>query len=452
MIKKIRIQNFRSLEDVTLEFQDVNLLIGPNNSGKSNLFKAFKFLGDVFRNRIDKEKLVSQFFLKKINREDYPDYPPIFYTIQIEIGHEDIYIYAIQIFGLTDDRDDLIGREFVGLLNKNYTGDIIDDLYLNDILKLKEDFYDFTLSSLNNTNFKQSLWESGDQYNELLTRNSFTIYSKKTSNSPFINQGSRFLGTLLNSDAYLPSIPKSLKVIFRTFQNLKIYSINISTLKGPYPTLEDDRTVIEDASNLIAFLDNMDDSNKEIIYKINESLKECIKEFETIVFDKVKLNENHSLRKIFGDKTFKKLGVKDQYGQKYWSNELSDGTLYFLALLSIIHQPNPPKILLLEEPENGIHPRRIKEIIDYIFELAETKGIQVFLTTHSTVVIDEFKDSPESIFVFDKPEKSTVVKNLQYDIIAEDKQKSKELNLPEIDLSGSLGEHWASGLIGGVPR
>ncbi|MBK8562250.1 MAG: AAA family ATPase [Saprospiraceae bacterium] len=48
MIKTIRIQNFRSLQDVTLDLQDVNLLIGPNNSGKTNLMKALRFLGNFF--------------------------------------------------------------------------------------------------------------------------------------------------------------------------------------------------------------------------------------------------------------------------------------------------------------------------------------------------------------------------------------------------------------------
>ncbi|MEM6698775.1 MAG: ATP-binding protein, partial [Bacteroidota bacterium] len=190
----------------------------------------------------------------------------------------------------------------------------------------------------------------------------------------------------------------------------------------------------------------------EVIRKINQNLQECIEEFRTIIFEKVSLSPEHKLRKIYGDKTFKRIGVLDKYGQKYWADELSDGTLYFLALLATIHQPNPPKLLLLEEPENGIHPRRIKEVVDFIFELAESKGVQVIMTTHSTVLIDQFEDLPENIFVFDKNTTYTTIKNLQSDIIAEDKQQSEKLNLPQLDLSGSLGDHWASGLIGGVPK
>ncbi len=43
MLKRIHIENFKSLKNVTLDLQPVNLLIGPNNSGKSNLLKALEF-------------------------------------------------------------------------------------------------------------------------------------------------------------------------------------------------------------------------------------------------------------------------------------------------------------------------------------------------------------------------------------------------------------------------
>ena len=87
-----------------------------------------------------------------------------------------------------------------------------------------------------------------------------------------------------------------------------------------------------------------------------------------------------------------------------------------------------------------------------VFILDESKGVQVIITTHSTVFIDQFEDLPENIFVFDKNTAYTTIKNLKSDIIAEDRQQSEKLNLPKLDLSGSLGDHWASGLIGGVPK
>jgi predicted ATPase len=243
-----------------------------------------------------------------------------------------------------------------------------------------------------------------------------------------------------------------LREFFRSISKARIYSINLSKLKEPYPLRPQDSTIDADGSNLVSFIDTMKDKFDEVMGSINMGLKDCIKEFRSISLDNVELDKDHVLKKLHGDKTFKKLGVKDKFGQIYWADELSDGTLYFLALLAIIHQPEPPKLLMIEEPENGIHPRRIKEIIDYFFNIAEEKGIQVILTTHSTVVIDQFKDLPESIFVFDKKGQATTVRNLLTDIIAEDKIISEKKHLPPLDLSGSLGDHWAAGLIGGVPR
>ena len=101
--------------------------------------------------------------------------------------------------------------------------------------------------------------------------------------------------------------------------------------------------------------------------------------------------------------------------------------------MAIIHQPNPPKLLLLEEPEKGIHPRRISEIMDFIFELAELKNIQVILSTHSTQVVDEFKEMPENIFVFDKPDDARIIRNLQTDILDVDNEKLKAKGIPPIE-------------------
>ena len=47
MLKRVHIENFKSLRDVTLDLQPINLLIGPNNSGKTNFLKAFEFCYDA---------------------------------------------------------------------------------------------------------------------------------------------------------------------------------------------------------------------------------------------------------------------------------------------------------------------------------------------------------------------------------------------------------------------
>ncbi|MCB0519156.1 MAG: AAA family ATPase [Lewinellaceae bacterium] len=438
MIKTIRIQNFRSLQDVTLDLQDVNLLIGPNNSGKSNLLKAFVFLGKFFMGDIYPEnELLKRYFYLNTFPEKSGN------TLSFTFLNAD-EIYKFELQGITDNRN-FAFRQINGFLRKEYVTEDIVNIDLDNVKYLTKVFSNFVIAINGGHAFKKFFKNPLISSIASEKEKAVTIWFDK-------------------NDGKLSSITTSIEPIdysgsFGGFPTLStvldkagIYSVNISNLKQPYPTLEEDYSVKSDASNLVAFLDNMRDNKPQIMSAINSHLKDCIKEFESISFEKVKLPKDHNLRKIHGDKTFKRLGVQDKFGQTYWADELSDGTLYFLALLAIIHQPDPPKLLMVEEPENGIHPRRIKEIIDYFFTIADEKGIQVILTTHSTMVIDQFKDLPESVFVFDKKDQSTQIRNLLTDIIAEDKQKSKELNLPELDLSGSLGDHWAAGLIGGVPR
>ncbi|MCY2963883.1 MAG: ATP-binding protein [Planctomycetota bacterium] len=74
----------------------------------------------------------------------------------------------------------------------------------------------------------------------------------------------------------------------------------------------------------------------------------------------------------------------------------SEGMLLVLAYLTILNLPKPPRLLLVEEPENGIHPRRLADILTILKELvAEQKECQVILTTHSPYVLDHFQ--PEEV-------------------------------------------------------
>ncbi|MEY2828436.1 MAG: hypothetical protein RIQ33_294 [Bacteroidota bacterium] len=206
----------------------------------------------------------------------------------------------------------------------------------------------------------------------------------------------------------------------------------------------DSNNLESDAKNLVEYLielkENPDDSYFDAIEK---GLADCVKEFKQIKIPKITSKSSILQKQIqFVDEN--KIG--------YMADEVSDGVLYFLALLCIVNQPNPPKLLMLEEPEKGIHPRRISEVLDYIFLLAEKKDIQVIISSHSVGVVDYFSDMPEAVYVFDKVNGETQVKNLQTDIIEPKNKNLREQNLPEIKFTESLGEHWSMGFLGGVPE
>jgi predicted ATPase len=81
------------------------------------------------------------------------------------------------------------------------------------------------------------------------------------------------------------------------------------------------------------------------------------------------------------------------------AQQASDGAILFLAYLALAHLPDPPKLLLIEEPENGIYPKRLGEVIKMLKEMVyRSEGIrfpQIILSTHSPYVLSFFE--PEEV-------------------------------------------------------
>ncbi len=79
-------------------------------------------------------------------------------------------------------------------------------------------------------------------------------------------------------------------------------------------------------------------------------------------------------------------------GPEVSASQVSDGLLLVLAYLAVLYLPEPPRVLLIEEPENGIHPKRLQDVLKILRELvAEQSHVQVILTTHSPYVVDLFE-------------------------------------------------------------
>ena len=388
MLQKVSIQNFKSLKDVTLELQKVNLLIGPNNSGKSNFLKALEFL-----------KLLSL-------NEPTTNY---FQTIT--------------------KRNDFFGKSKTSKMSLSCT--LIEE----------EEEYNMSI------NIEDGKYEAFnvDRYETLFGIHRSDVFKHAFwSKDKIINNPPR----LITMDGF------PIQYFFKDFfNNLSIYKQDPNKLQKPFPILPNQSIVNSDASNLVAFLDILQGRYRDNFVAIENDLNKCIPEFSRIELDPVEITKDNDLFKIYRDKTFKRLGLYDKNNKlTYWADELSEGTLYFLALLCIVHQPNPPKLLLLEEPEKGIHPRRIHEIMKFIFQLAEDKDIQVIMTSHNEHVLEEFAIIPEAVFIFDKDEEgATFVKNLQKDIIEPDTKKAEEFGIEPIDYLDNIGENWFMGLMGGVP-
>ena len=121
--------------------------------------------------------------------------------------------------------------------------------------------------------------------------------------------------------------------------------------------------------------------------------------------------------------------------QPLTKNLISDGTYNILSLLTAIFQSDKPQFLCIEEPENGLHPYVIRELVKFFRQQCEEKGHYIWLNTHSQTLVDELQ--PHEIILVDKKDGATQIKQFS---------KDKNLHGLKMDfawLSNSLG--------GGVP-
>ena len=97
-----------------------------------------------------------------------------------------------------------------------------------------------------------------------------------------------------------------------------------------------------------------------------------------------------------------------RHGEELSADSVSDGAFLSLAFLALCYQPDPPRTLLVEEPENGVHHARLKEIVNTLRGLCEKKQgqVQVVMTTHSPYLLDCIQ--PEEVRVFSKDEQGAI--------------------------------------------
>jgi len=118
------------------------------------------------------------------------------------------------------------------------------------------------------------------------------------------------------------------------------------------------------------------------------------------------------------------------------ATRMSDGTLRYICLLAVLCHPSPPRIVCIEEPELGLHPDVLPDIAQMLIEASHRT--QLFVTTHSDVLVSELSQVPESVLVCEQGNEGTELRRLE--------QNQLEAWLEKY----SLGELWRMGEIGGV--
>lgn len=126
---------------------------------------------------------------------------------------------------------------------------------------------------------------------------------------------------------------------------------------------------------------------------------------------------------------------EEELQQPVPATRLSDGTLRYLCLLSILCHPEPPPLVCIEEPELGLHPDILLTTAQLLVEASHRT--QLIVTTHSDILIDALTGTPEAIVVCEKEDASTRMHRLDGEALREWLK------------TYSLGELWRKGELGG---
>ena len=118
------------------------------------------------------------------------------------------------------------------------------------------------------------------------------------------------------------------------------------------------------------------------------------------------------------------------------ARRLSDGTLRYLCLLAILVDPDPPPLIVIEEPELGLHPDIHPQLAALFLEASQRT--QLIVTTHSDILVDGLSETPEAVVVCENVGGSTQLERLTSETLG-----------PWLD-KYRLGELWLRGEIGGT--
>ncbi len=347
MLKSIRLVNFYSFRDTTIELnQGANVLVGINGSGKSNFLKVFELLKAAFNGQGLRRYILE---IGGVNEILY----------QGEREHDEIVIQII--------------KEGPVSATETINTEIETVTYEIRIIPTQTEYY-----------LKERAW---NKHTNLFERDGSRLSIKFDSKKESFE-------TLLQDELELISMRFSLDFESNVFFSLKnvlsllayISYINTTT-KSPIrkPVLAiPEKEIINGGDNLAQVLNTIKINDKKTYRKILEALQRVNPHFKDFDF------------RPFGT-NFEMLLEEDGLNRSIHLSKVSDGTLRYLCLITAL-MTNKKSVLCIDEPETGLHPDMLFNIAQAVKEAAETST--VIISTHSAQFLNYF--DLETVRVFEK--------------------------------------------------
>jgi predicted ATPase len=322
-----QISNYKSLSTVSLSFRNLTILVGANSSGKSNCLESLNFLRTLVRTgSAPPIELVEMMHRVGVDKD-------IRITVSIQTSRKQAE-YCISVAESAEEYSDdsRIAREILKV-GRTKVIDLTDG-----IGKVKD--------------------EDG--------KNS-QIYRSKPDKLALTSAGN-FGEKPVTAD------------IAEFIQNWEFYDLDPDYIKETISFRFEEDTKLEKpilsldmyGRRVQGMLKYWAREQQERFEKVNEDLFNCLNVRLKLIIQ----NDNHLLRVI------------EQDGSELPFSSLSDGTLRIIAYCTLLHTPEGPTLIGIEEPERNLHPGILKDIAAIIKRLSQK--MQVVITTHSSQLLDCF--------------------------------------------------------------
>jgi AAA domain, putative AbiEii toxin, Type IV TA system len=159
-----------------------------------------------------------------------------------------------------------------------------------------------------------------------------------------------------------------------------------------------------DGSGLASNLDYLRDEYPDRLQMLQEMLKRVVPNVRKVGVRRAKVNVNHQrLIEVNGKKIpyeesqeiiGKEVVLDMDTGERIPAHAISEGTMLTLGLLTVLMSPQKPNLILLDDIEQGLHPKAQRELVAVFKEIIQANSdLQIIFTTHSPYIIDELQPS-----------------------------------------------------------
>ena len=394
-IKKLYIKNFKSFGEVDIVFQPINLLIGANASGKSNVIILFEFLKNIQTHGIEEavSKMGGLGSLLNFNTSSRG------FTIHIDL-----------------DSDDILSTE-----------DIVDDI---SIFKKRENvFYELEVNQksshfqiIEKITFVESFFERSllAATENRLSQITYGVINKFGRFETFENQSDTQLlsnGIKPILAAELPFSAQMLATLNSEFKNrsvLEYRGIFIPSNLFQFGIYDIQPHLVK-SNNFNANIDILQKDASNLTQVVNQILKkdeETAQQFIASVGGVLDFIKDIRVDR-FENLLF--LKIKEVYNKDFTDGILiSNGTASVIAMIVALYN-QPFQISFFEEPEHAIHPALIELLVERLYAHVEYTQKQIFITTHSSEMLKAFyeKGDINNIFLVKRSDKYyTNIENL----------------------------------------